>query len=162
MSENKEYVTQIQGQSNVHISQEAICTVAAMAAVEVDGVAGLSNLGSDIAGIAGKKNLSRAIRLRSEEDALSIDLSLLVKFGMNIQTVAKNVQDAVRTSVESVIGLQVASVNVHVSGVAFEKGYLWYPGGLTGWLNSHPVFPVGKVFSKRRIACIIYWIRDFT
>ena len=121
MSENKEYVTQIQGQSNVHISQKAICTVAAMAAVEVDGVAGLSNLGSDIAGIAGKKNLSRAIRLRSEEDALSIDLSLLVKFGMNIQTVAKNVQDAVRTSVESVIGLQVASVNVHVSGVAFEK-----------------------------------------
>ena len=167
MSENKEYVTQIQGQSNVHISQEAICTVAAMAAVEVDGVAGLSNLGSDIAGIAGKKNLSRAIRLRSEEDALSIDLSLLVKFGMNIQTVAKNVQDAVRTSVESVIGLQVASVTVQVSGVAFEKeamilGYLWYPGGLTGWLNSHPVFPVGKVFSKRRIVCIIYWIRDFT
>ena len=44
-----------------------------------------------------------------------------MKFGMNIQTVAKNVQDAVRTSVESVIGLQVASVNVHVSGVAFEK-----------------------------------------
>lgn len=121
MSENKEYVTQIQGQSNVHISQEAICTVAAVAAVEVEGVAGLSNLGSDIAGIAGKKNLSKAIRLHSEADSLSIDLSLLVKFGMNIQTVAKNVQDTVKASVESVIGLQVSAVNVYVSGISFEK-----------------------------------------
>lgn len=121
MSENKEYVTQLQGQNNVHISQDAICTVAAMAAVEVEAVAGLTNLGSDIAGIAGKKNLSRAIRLRSEESGLCIDLSLLVKFGANIQTVAKNVQDAVLNNVESVIGLQVAAVNVHVSGIAFEK-----------------------------------------
>ena len=121
MSENKEYVTHIQDQSSVHISQEAICTVAAVAAVEVEGVAGLSNLGSDIAGIAGKKNLSRAIRLHSEEDRLDIDLSLLVKFGINIQAVAKTVQEAVMTSVESVIGLNVGAVNVHVSGIAFDK-----------------------------------------
>ena len=121
MSENKEYVTHIEGQSNVHISQEAICTVAAVAAVEVEGVAGLSNLGNDIAGIAGKKNLSRAIRLHSEEDALVIDISLLVRFGINIQNVAKSVQEAVMTSVESVIGLKVSAVNVHVAGVAFDK-----------------------------------------
>ena len=37
MSENKEYVSQIEGQSNVHISGDAICTVAAVAAVEVEG-----------------------------------------------------------------------------------------------------------------------------
>ena len=48
MSENKEYVSQIEGQSNVHISGDAICTVAAVAAVEVEGVAGLSNLESVI------------------------------------------------------------------------------------------------------------------
>ena len=61
MSENKEYVTQIQGQSNVHISQEAICTVAAMAAAAVDGVAGLSNLGSDIAGNPAAQRGGRAV-----------------------------------------------------------------------------------------------------
>ena len=119
MSENKEYVSQLQGQSNVHISQDAICTVAAMAAVEVDGVAGLSHLGSDIAAV--KKNLSRAIRLRSVEENLVIDLSIMVKFGANMQTVAAGVQDAVFASVESVTGLKVSAVNVHVSGVAFDK-----------------------------------------
>ncbi len=121
MSENKEYVTQIQGQSNVHISEEVICIVAAMAAVEVEGVSGLSNLGKDIAGIAAKKNLARGIRLRNEEDGLIVDLSLLVQFGTNIQTVAVNVLKAVCASLDSVIGLSVSAVNVHVSGISFEK-----------------------------------------
>lgn len=117
MGENKEYVSQIEGQSNVHISEDAIATVAAMAAVEVEGVSGLTGVGADVS----KKNLSKAVRLHTEEEALVIDLSLLVMFGNNIQTVAKAVQDAVINSVESVIGLNVAAVNVHVAGVAFEK-----------------------------------------
>lgn len=117
MGENKEYVTQIEGQSNVHISEDAIATVAAMAALEVEGVAGLTGVGADVS----KKNLSKAVRLSTEEDALTIGISLQVLFGSNIRSVAKSVQEAVSSSVEDVIGLNVAAVNVHVSGVAFEK-----------------------------------------
>lgn len=119
MSENKEYVSQLDGQNNIHISQDAIFTVVAMAAVEVEGVSGLSHLGSDVASV--KKNLSRAIRLRTEEDKLIIDLSIVVSFGFNMQVVAASVQNAVLSSVESVTGLKVTTVNVHVSGVAFDK-----------------------------------------
>lgn len=121
MGENKEYITQIQGQSNVHISEDAICTVAAMAAIEVEGVAGLSSIGSDLAAIAGKKNLSKGVRVRMEEEEMFIDLSLLVNFGCNIQTVATAVQEAVLSSVESVVGLKVDGINVHVSGISFEN-----------------------------------------
>lgn len=120
MSEIKEYITQLEGQGNVHISEDAIATVAAMAAIEVEGVAALSSVGSDIADIAAKKNLSKGVRVRTEGEKLSIDLSLLVKFGSNIQTVAKSVQDAVMSSVESVVGLNLSAVNVHVSGVKLE------------------------------------------
>lgn len=117
MGENKEYVTQIEGQSNVHISEDAIATVAAMAAIDVEGVAGLTGMGADIS----KKNLSKAVRLTTEEDALVIGISLQVLFGSNIRCVAKAVQEAVFSSVEDVIGLNVSAVNVHVSGVTFEK-----------------------------------------
>ena len=120
MSENKEYVSQIEGQSNVHISGDAICTVAAVAAVEVEGVAGLSNLGSDVAGIAAKKNLSKAIRLRTEEDKLMVDVSLLVTFGSSIPR-GQECADAVLSNLESVIGLKIGGVNVYVSGIAFAK-----------------------------------------
>lgn len=120
MGENKEYISQIEGQGNVHISEDAIATVAAVSAVEIEGVVGLSNMGNDVAGIA-KKNLAKAVRIRTVEEKLVIDLSLLVAFGVNIQVVAKAVQDAVLNSVESIIGITVSAVNVHVSGVAFEK-----------------------------------------
>ena len=86
-----------------------------------DGAASLSNLGSDVAGIAAKKNLSKAIRLRTEEDKLMVDVSLLVTFGSSIPTVAKNVQNAVLSNLESVIGLKIGGVNVYVSGIAFAK-----------------------------------------
>ena len=102
-------------------ANEVVAVIAGVAANEVEGVAGLSNLGSDVAGIAAKKNLSKAIRLRTEEDKLMVDVSLLVTFGSSIPTVAKNVQNAVLSNLESVIGLKIGGVNVYVSGIAFAK-----------------------------------------
>ena len=119
MSDLKEYVTQIQDQSNVHISEDAIFTVVAMAAVEVEGVAGLTHLGSDVA--AAKKNLSKAVRLRNVEDGVTVDVSIQVKFGTNIQTVAKAVQESVLANVTDVIGLTPTAVNVYVSGISIES-----------------------------------------
>ncbi len=121
MSENKEYITHSMGQSKIHISKETICTVAAMAAVEVDGVAGLSHLGKDIASIAAKKHLTRVVCISTDGEMLTVDLSILVSFGSNIPTVAKNVQTSVSSAVESVAGLEVSAVNVHISGIEFEK-----------------------------------------
>ncbi|MBR1780495.1 MAG: Asp23/Gls24 family envelope stress response protein [Oscillospiraceae bacterium] len=118
MSELKEYVTQIQDQSNVHISEDAIFTVCAMAAVEVEGVAGLSHIGSDVA--SAKKNLSKAVRVRGVEGGVAVDVSIQVRFGSNIQDVAKAVQEAVRASVTDIIGLTPSSVNVYVSSISLE------------------------------------------
>ena len=50
-----------------------------------------------------------------------MDLSILIKYGASIMDVAKKVQDAVTASVEATSSLVVEAVNVHVSGVAFEK-----------------------------------------
>ena len=121
MADSKGYISQNQEQGNIHIAEDVISTVAAMAAVEVEGVAGLSNLGSDIAGIAAKKSLSKGVRLTVEEDSIAVELSLLVKYGASIQDVGKAVQEAVISSVESVTGLKVERVNVHVSGVSFAQ-----------------------------------------
>ena len=122
MGENKEYISQSQEQGNIHISEDVVSTVAAMAAVEVDGVAGLSNLGADIAGIAGKKSLSKGVRLSVEDNGVVVELSILVQYGASIRDVGKAVQEAVISNVESVTGLKVERVNVHVSGVSFENG----------------------------------------
>ena len=46
---------------------------------------------------------------------------ITVMYGCNIVNVAKKVQDKVMTVVQSTTGIEQAEVNVHVSGIAFDK-----------------------------------------
>ena len=90
--------------------------------LEVEGVNALSaNLGSDLAELLGKKNLAKGIQVEMEEEKVKVELSILMEYGHTIPEVGKAVQDSVKNAVESMTGLEVAAVNVAVSGIAFEK-----------------------------------------
>lgn len=120
MSENKEYVSRSDELGNIHISEEVLSAIAAAAALEVTGVSSLAaNLGSDIAELLGKKNLAKGVRVKLEEDRVEVELSVLMGYGNTIPEVGKAVQEAVKNAVESMTGLEVANVNVNVSGIAF-------------------------------------------
>lgn len=122
MGEGKEYVSRSDELGNIHISEEVLAVIAAAAVLEVEGIGGLAaNLGTDLAELLGKKNLSRGIHIQVEDGNVTVDLSILVKYGYTIPDVARAVQEAVAGSVEATSGLTVAAVNVNVGGVVFEK-----------------------------------------
>lgn len=122
MGEGKEYVSRSDELGSIHISEEVLSVIAAAASLEVEGVGGLAaNLGTDIAELLGKKTLSRGIRLQVEENSVTVDVSVLVKYGYTIPDVGRAVQEAVVSSIEATSGLTVAAVNVNVGGVVFEK-----------------------------------------
>lgn len=120
MSENKEYVSRSDELGNIHISEEVLAGIAAAAALEVDGVSSLAaNLGSDIAELLGKKNLAKGVRVKTEEDKVEVELSVLIAYGHTIPQVGKAIQDGVKAAIESMTGLEVSSVNVNVGGIVF-------------------------------------------
>ena len=123
MAENKEYYTQEMENGTIQISEEVVASVTGMAVLEVEGVCGLSSsIGTDIAEMLGMKTLSKGVRLAATDTgALRIDCDIVSKFGQNIFELAKNVQENVRSSVESVTGLHVGEVNVTVCGIALPK-----------------------------------------
>lgn len=121
MAENKEYVTQTDELGNIHISEEVLAVIAAAAALEVEGVSSLASGGKDIGDLLGKKNLARGIHVQVEEERVQVELTILVKYGYTILDVAKAVQDAVSTNIESMSGLSVQAVNINVGGVSFDK-----------------------------------------
>ena len=108
---------------SIQISEDVVASVTGMAVLEVEGVCGLSStIGTDIAEMLGMKTLSKGVRLSSTESgALRIDCDVVAKFGQNIFELAKNVQENVKSSVESVTGLTVGEVNVTVCGIALPK-----------------------------------------
>lgn len=122
MGEGKEYVSRSDELGSIHISEEVLAVIAAAAVLEVEGIGGLAaNLGTDLAELLGKKNLSRGIHIQVEDENVTVDLSILVKYGYTIPDVARAVQEAVAGSIEATSGLTVAAVNVNVGGVVFEK-----------------------------------------
>ena len=123
MAEKNEYFTQKLENGTLQISEDVVASVAAAAVLEVEGVCGLSSsISTDIAEMLGMKTLSKGVRLSTTETgALRIDCDVVSKFGQNIFELAKNVQENVKTSVESVTGLTVAEVNVTICGIALPK-----------------------------------------
>ena len=104
----------------LHISDEVVASIAALTAVDVEGVASLST-GVDIGEWLGRKNLAKGVKISMQDRIVFLDISLLVRYAYPISTVAKNVQTKVKEAVESMTGLSVSEINIHVVGVTFDK-----------------------------------------
>lgn len=116
------YITCKAENGSINISEEVISTMVRTAITEIDGVAGISNTaGAELAELIGIKTVSKGIKVQIIDDTIKVDAIILVRYGCNIVNVAKEVQNSVTEAVQAITGIDKAEVNVHVSGVAFEK-----------------------------------------
>lgn len=119
MSESKQYITQKQENGSVMISEEVVAVIVAHAVSEVEGVAGLApKPGADIADLIGKKNWGKGMKIFiAEDNTMTIDCNVTISYGHSVVDVAKAVQNAVRSAVESMTGERIDAVNVNVCGI---------------------------------------------
>lgn len=105
----------------VQIADDVIAVVAEIATLEVDGiVATTAGKGDFMQALSGKKR-PKGVKVEVAEDEVFIDLGVVVKYGAKIQKICKEAQEKVKNSVETMTGLNVVSVNIHVVGVHFDK-----------------------------------------
>jgi len=107
----------------VKISDEVVAVISGIAATEIKGIIGMSgNLVGGIAQIlSSRKNLSKGVKVSVGENSAAIDLYVVVEYGLKIPEIAFQVQENVRKNVESMTGLNVTAVNVHVQNVSVPK-----------------------------------------
>jgi len=106
----------------IKIADEVVAIIAGLAASEVKGVASMS--GGIVGGIAefvGKKSPSKGVKVEVGEKEAAIDLHVIVEFGVRIPEVAHDIQQNVKKAIESMTGLSVVEVNVHIQGVALPS-----------------------------------------
>ncbi len=128
MEENNENVNLVENilneeEDNINIAEEVITTIAGIAVSEISGEA---EMAGGIAGgitevLSGKKNLSKGIKAETDGNNVKIDVNIIVNYGVRIPDVAFDIQNKVKQSVETMTGLKVNEVNVHVQGVNIEK-----------------------------------------
>lgn len=103
---------------NVNISDEVVSVIASMAAAGVSGVSGMvGGVAGGFVELLGKKNLSKGVKITTDNGKVSLDLAIIVEYGAKIPDVAWDVQEKVKSEVEVMTGLEVIAVNISVEGV---------------------------------------------
>ena len=97
----------------IRIANDVIAAIANKAASEVPGVYSMSGGISDVFG----KKMSKGIKVDAGENSTKIDVNIIVEYGARIPDIAFEIQNRVKKAVESMTGLEVLEVNVHVQGV---------------------------------------------
>jgi len=116
------------GYGRISINNNVIAVIAHETAKKVPGVVELQgSLADDLAGIIGKRSKDKGIRVEKEsEELLTIDLTVVLEFGVRIPDICVQLQSAVKDAVEEMTGQQVYAVNVVVQGI---RGTGEKPGG---------------------------------
>lgn len=111
---------EIQAQyGKISIHEGVIATVSGLAAMECYGLVGMAprNIQEELTDLLRRENFERGVDIQFNEDSVSIQLYIVVEYGVKISEVARNVQERVKYVVETKLGLKVDRVNVKVQSV---------------------------------------------
>ena len=105
--------------NSITYANEVVSIIAGVAAGEVEGIAGMCNTSGSI--LSKNRNVTKGVKVEIGTEEASVDLYVVVEYGTPIQKAAQDAQENVRKAIESMTGLHVVRVDVHVQGVSFEK-----------------------------------------
>ncbi len=111
----------LQNGGTISYANEVIATIAGVAANEIEGIAGMCVSGGFSEILGRNKNITRGVKVEVGSQEAAVDLYIIVEYGYPIQKVSAEVQENVRRALESLTGLHVVRVDVHVQGVSFEQ-----------------------------------------
>ncbi len=111
----------LQNGGTITYANEVIATIAGVAANEIDGIAGMCVSGGFSEILGRNRTITKGVKVEVGSQEAAVDLYIVVEYGQPIQKVAQEVQENVRKALESLTGLHVVRVDVHVQGVSFEK-----------------------------------------
>ena len=108
----------------VSFATDVVATIAGLAATEVEGVASMSSPASGLADMFSRKttrNFTKGVRIDLDDNQVTADITIVVEYGSPVPDVARGIQENVKKAIETMTGLTVRSVDVHVSGISFER-----------------------------------------
>jgi uncharacterized alkaline shock family protein YloU len=108
---------EIQGRTTV--SSEVLTTIARLSALSVPGVSRLAPISGGVNRLF-KRGTGDGVRIETENNIAYADLHLILKQGMNIREVSRNVQQNVTRAIQEMVGMDVGHVNIHIEDIDYE------------------------------------------
>ena len=114
-------VYNIEDVGQVQIADEVVAVIAGLAATEVEGVAKMSgNITNEIVSKLGMKKLSKGGKVTITGTQVDVTLNLVLSYGVSIPKTSQEVQDKVKSAIETMTGLTVSEVNIRIAGIQMD------------------------------------------
>lgn len=114
-------VYNIEDVGQVQIADEVVAVIAGLAATETDGVAKMSgNITNEIVSKLGMKKLSKGVKVMITGTQVDVTLNLVLNYGVSIPKTSQEVQDKVKSAIETMTGLTVSEVNIRIAGIQMD------------------------------------------
>jgi uncharacterized alkaline shock family protein YloU len=107
----------------VEVTPTAIASLASQAVLECYGVVGMAtkDLASGIVEILSPASHRRGVDVQINDRNIVVDLYVVMEYGTRIATVSRNIQSAVKYTLEKALGVPVAAVNIHVQDLRISE-----------------------------------------
>jgi len=110
------------GYGEVRIADEVVAIIAGLAASEAAGVASMAgNATRELIEKIGVKSLSKGVKLSIVDDEVSVAMNINMKYGYNVPDTCSEVQEKVKTAIETMTGLHVTGVNIKIVNVVMNN-----------------------------------------
>ena len=114
-------VNDLESGSSISYANEVVAIIAGIAAAEIEGVASMVSVPNGGNLLGKNRSVTKGVKVEVGTEEVSVDLYMNIEYGQPIQKVAQDAQENVRRAIESMTGLHVVKVDVHVQAVSFEK-----------------------------------------
>ena len=106
----------------IKIADDVLIAIVQTATMEIEGIYSInSTLAGDIIGKLGKKSSFKGINISNDNNRLTININLSIKQNYKIIEVAQNVQNKVKSAIESMTGFEIEKININIVSVEIEK-----------------------------------------
>lgn len=108
---------------NIVLSETVIARVAGLAATECYGVVGMAakSVKDGIVMLLKIDSLTRGVVVRVKENVISVDLHVIMEYGINIPAISETISSTVKYKVQEFTGFNVDVVNIYVEGIRVDE-----------------------------------------
>lgn len=104
---------------SVYIDEDVIAIIAGLSAMECYGLVGMASkrVQDGLSELLGKESMRRGVKLLLNEEKITVELHVIVEYGINISEVANNMIERVFYSIKKMTGVEVERIKIYVEGV---------------------------------------------
>lgn len=109
----------------VDIDRDILLSIINLAAKEINGVDALTNAEFSLVRKLSKSK-SEGVKIKFDTNGvLNVDVYIIVHIGYSVPDIAYRVQENIKNSLNSMVGIKPGKINVHISGVNCDEASEW-------------------------------------